>query len=96
MVADPNSLSSTDLNGLAISRATSRTPWAQNFPKDLPLRLFLVAENEKVPEWLELHHSQAATVNNGTVVPLAGEHYLQHMHAAEIADGVREWESGRG
>ncbi|BCW64219.1 hypothetical protein [Arthrobacter sp. StoSoilB22] len=66
------------------------------FPKDLPLLLFVVAENKQTPEWLTLHHRQAASVTNGTVVPLPGEHYLHHTHAGEIADGVREWEAGRG
>ncbi|WP_364306661.1 hypothetical protein [Paenarthrobacter nitroguajacolicus] len=46
------------------------------------------------PEWLELHHRQTASVTNGTVVPLPGEHYLHHTHVGEIADGVKEWEAG--
>jgi hypothetical protein len=43
--------------------------WVRTSRKDLPLLLFVVAENEKVPEWLEMHHRQAAIVTNGTVVP---------------------------
>ncbi|BCW64216.1 hypothetical protein [Arthrobacter sp. StoSoilB22] len=54
----------------------------------------VVAENKETPEWLEPHHSQAASVTDRTVVPLPGEHYLQHSHAVEISDGVRR-ELGR-
>lgn len=50
------------------------------FPKE-PLLLFVVAENKQTPEWLELHHRPAASVTDGTLVPLAGEHYLHHTHA---------------
>ena len=61
------------------------------FPKDRLLLLLLVvvvAENKQTSEWLELHHQQAASVTNGTEVPLPGEHYLHHTHAGEMAEGV--------
>ena len=96
MLTNRNSLSATYLNEMGHIKSNFENALGSGFPKDLPLLLFVVAENGKVPEWLELHHSQAANVTNGTVVPLPGEHYLQHTHAGEIADGVREWESGRG
>ncbi|MET3370112.1 UNVERIFIED_CONTAM: hypothetical protein ABIE34_003380 [Jeotgalibacillus campisalis] len=88
-----NSLSPTYLNEMGHIRTNFERALCTGFPKDLPLLLFVVAENEKTPEWLELHHRQAASVMNGTVVPLPGEHY-HHTHAGEIADGVREWEAG--
>ncbi len=96
MLTNRNSLSATYLNEMGHIKSNFENALGTGFPKDLPLLLFVVAENKQVPEWLELHHRQAASVTNGTVVPLPGEHYLHHTHAGEIADGVREWEAGRG
>lgn len=61
------------------------------FPADLPLLLFTVAENPVNPDWVALHREQAATVADGTVVPLAGDHYLHHTRAAEIAERTDTW-----
>ncbi|WP_370629019.1 alpha/beta hydrolase [Paenarthrobacter nitroguajacolicus] len=95
MLTNKNSLSPTYLNEMGHIKTNFERALGTGFPKDLPLLLFVVAENKQTPEWLELHHRQAASVTNGTVVPLPGEHYLHHTHAGEIADGVREWEAGR-
>lgn len=82
-----NSLSPTYLNEMGHIRTNFERALGTGFPKDLPLLLFVVAENEKTPEWLELHHRQAASVTNGTVVPLPGEHYLHDTHAEETLMG---------
>lgn len=96
MLSNRNSLSTTYLNEMGHIQSNFERALGTGFPKELPLLLFVVAENKQTPEWLELHHRQAASVTDGTVVPLPGEHYLHHTHAGEIADGVREWEAGRG
>ncbi|MFJ4267054.1 alpha/beta hydrolase [Paenarthrobacter nicotinovorans] len=96
MLTNRNSMSPTYLSEMEhISRNFQRA-LGTGFPEDLPLLLFAVAENKQTPEWLDLHHRQAASVADGTVVPLPGEHYLHHTHAGEIADGVRAWEVRRG
>ena len=46
-------------------------------------------------DWIDLHERQAADVDDGTVIPIDGEHYLHHTHAPEIADGFRGWEAAR-
>ncbi|GAA3283696.1 alpha/beta fold hydrolase [Paenarthrobacter aurescens] len=96
MLANRNSLSPTYLNEMGHIKSNFQNALGTTFPKDLPLLLFVVAENKQTPEWLELHHRQAASVTNGTVVPLPGEHYLHHTHADEVADGFRDWEGVRG
>ncbi|WP_236558418.1 alpha/beta hydrolase [Arthrobacter sp. 9V] len=96
MLSNRNSLSPTYLNEMGHIKSNFENALGTGFPKELPLLLFVVAENKQNPEWLELHHRQAANVSNGTVVPLPGEHYLHHTHAGEIADGLRKWEAGRG
>ncbi|WP_282855689.1 hypothetical protein [Microbacterium oxydans] len=42
-----------------------------------------------------MHEEQAATVADGTVVPLDGEHYLRHTHTPQIVDAFRSWERER-
>ncbi|WP_416428546.1 alpha/beta hydrolase [Paenarthrobacter nicotinovorans] len=96
MLTNRNSMSPTYLNEMEHIGSNFQRALGTGFPKDLPLLLFAVAENKQNPEWLELHRRQAASVTDGTVVPIPGEHYLHHTHAGEIADGVRAWEVGRG
>ncbi|MFC8038907.1 alpha/beta fold hydrolase [Paenarthrobacter sp. NPDC057355] len=95
LLSNRNSMSPTYLNEMAHIPTNFQRALGTSFPKDLPLLQFVVAENKQNPEWLELHRRQASSVADGTVVPLAGEHYLHHTHAGEIADGVRAWEVGR-
>ncbi|WP_311213813.1 MULTISPECIES: alpha/beta hydrolase [unclassified Arthrobacter] len=95
MLTQRNSISSTYLNEMTHIRTNFEHALGTGFGEKLPLLLFVVSENTKTPEWLGLHQRQAASVADGTVVPLPGEHYLHHTHAAEIADGFREWEAAR-
>lgn len=96
LLSNRNSLSPTYLDEMSHIRTNFADAIGTTFPEDLPLLLFAVAENETTPEWLSLHEEQAATVADGTVVPLDGEHYLHHTHSPEIADGYRAWEQARG
>ncbi|WP_253468902.1 alpha/beta fold hydrolase [Paenarthrobacter sp. A20] len=95
MLTNRNSISPTYLNEMTHIRTNFERALGTGFPKDLPLLLFVVSENAKNPEWLGLHQRQAASVADGTVVPLPGEHYLHHTHAAEIASGFRDWGTHR-
>ncbi|MCT9869140.1 alpha/beta hydrolase [Paenarthrobacter aurescens] len=95
MLTNRNSISQTYLNEMTYIRTNFERALGTGFPKDLPLLLFVVSENAKNPEWLGLHQRQAASVTDGTVVPLPGEHYLHHTHAAEIAGGFRGWVAAR-
>ncbi len=69
MLTNKNSLSPTYLNEMGHIKTNFERAEGTGFPKDLPILLFVVAENKQTPEWLELHHRQAASVTNGTVVP---------------------------
>lgn len=56
-----------------------------SFPKDLPVLLFVQANNESVPGWIPLHEEQAASVDRGEVVVLDADHYLHHTKSKEIS-----------
>ncbi|PRA83496.1 alpha/beta fold hydrolase [Microbacterium sp. MYb66] len=95
LLTNRNTLSPTYLNAMSLLHANFEDALDTSFPEDLPLLLFVVADNPTVPTWVGLHEEQAAAVTDGTVVPLDGEHYLHHTHASEIADEFRSWERSR-
>ena len=64
------------------------------FPTDLPVLLFVATEDADVAGWIELHEAQAASVDHGKLIELAGGHYLHHTLSAEIAQGARTFLAG--
>ena len=61
------------------------------FPKDLPLLLFVQANNEEVKGWIPLHEEQIKNSVHGKVITLDGSHYLHHTKFKEIAENVRSF-----
>lgn len=59
------------------------------FPAELPVLLFVATEDAEVTGWRDLHEAQAATVDHGRVIPVAGGHYLHHTQAKVLADDTR-------
>lgn len=96
MISNRNSLNPTLLDEMARLPENFRGADGSTFPADLPLLLFVEADNAANPDWIGLHERQAAEVDDGTVVPVDAEHYLHHTRAAELADGFRTWEAERG
>ncbi|CAH0149209.1 2-(acetamidomethylene)succinate hydrolase [Microbacterium oxydans] len=95
LLTNRNTLSLTYLNAMSLLNANFEDALGTSFPEDLPLLLFVVANNPTYPTWLGLHEEQAAAVDDGTVVPIDGEHYLHHAHAQQIVDDFRSWERTR-
>jgi pimeloyl-ACP methyl ester carboxylesterase len=95
LISNRNSFSPTYLDEMTHIRTNFADAIGTAFPADLPLLLFVVADNAKNPDWLPLHERQAAAVDDGTVVALDGEHYLHHTHSPEIAEAFRAWEQTR-
>ncbi len=95
MFTHRNSLRPTYLDEMSHISTNFERALGTTFPADLPLLLFVEADNANNPDWLALHEEQAATVEDGTVVPVPGEHYLHHTHAPQIAAGFREWAAAR-
>lgn len=95
MISNRTSLSSTYLDEMSHISSNFEGALGETFPADLPLLLLVVEHNEKNPDWVGLHERQAASVADGTVVPLDGEHYLHHTRSPEIAEAFRTWEAPR-
>lgn len=95
MITNRNSLNPTYLDEMASLPTNFADARGTNFPADLPVLLFVQQHNPENADWLGLHEWQAAEIDDATVVPVDGEHYLHHAHAAEIAHQFRSWEAER-
>ncbi|WEK59868.1 MAG: alpha/beta hydrolase [Candidatus Microbacterium colombiense] len=95
LISNRNSLTPTTLDEMAHIRTNFADARDARFPADLPLLLFVEADNVNNADWVPLHERQAATVTDGTVIQIDGEHYLHHTHAPEIAEGIRTWQQER-
>ncbi len=61
------------------------------FPKDLPLLLFVQANNNDGIEknWIPLHEEQVKNSVHGKVIIMDGDHYLHHTKSREIAENLK-------
>ncbi|WEO76452.1 alpha/beta hydrolase [Cryobacterium sp. SO2] len=78
-----NEMANTAANFAAVSGAT--------FPAQLPVLLFVRANDTDVDGWVALHEQQAASVDTGQVITLTGDHYLHHTLSPEIAAGTTDF-----
>ncbi|QQP14904.1 alpha/beta hydrolase [Lysinibacillus agricola] len=91
MISNKNSYNATTLNEM--EHISSNFKKAQNltFPKDLPLLLFVQANNTDRANWVTLHEAQAKESMQGKVITFDGSHYLHHSKFKEIAENFREF-----
>ncbi|MGA1836447.1 alpha/beta hydrolase [Herbiconiux sp. 11R-BC] len=85
LLATKNSTAPTLLDEIGHSVANFASVSGATFPVTLPVLLFVVKDDAEVAGWVGLHERQAASVAQGTVIPLEGAHYLHHTRSAEIA-----------
>ncbi|MGV2884379.1 alpha/beta fold hydrolase [Paenibacillus taichungensis] len=89
MLSNKNSNSSTMLNEMDHISSNFKEAQGLTFPKDLPLLLFIQANNEGVKGWIPLHEGQIKDSVHGKVITMDGEHYLHHTLSKEIAEDFR-------
>ncbi|GGH11248.1 alpha/beta hydrolase [Paenibacillus segetis] len=61
------------------------------FPADLPLLLFVQANNTDVEGWIPLHEEQTKDSVLGKMITVEGDHYLHHTKSKEIVQDFREY-----
>lgn len=61
------------------------------YPSDLPMLLFVQANNKENSWWLPLHEEQAKQSQYGKVIPMEGSHYLHHTKYKEIAQEFKAY-----
>jgi 2-hydroxy-6-oxonona-2,4-dienedioate hydrolase len=79
----------TLLNEMEHFSANFEAAKSLRFPAELPVLLFVQANNTDVPGWLALHNQQASEVKDGKVVLLDADHYLHHTKSKEIVENFR-------
>ncbi|MGM1047369.1 MAG: alpha/beta fold hydrolase [Bacillota bacterium] len=89
MLSNKNSNSSTMLNEMDHISSNFKGAQGLTFPIDLPLLLFVQADNQGVAGWIPLHEGQIKDSVHGKVVLMEGSHYLHHTKFKEIAEDVR-------
>lgn len=95
LLTNRNSLNPTYVDEMSRIGENFRHAAGRTFPRDLPVLLFVVSENPHNPDWLRLHEDQAASVDDGTVIPLDGDHYLHHTRSLEILEEFARWTTDR-
>ncbi|MFD0616940.1 alpha/beta fold hydrolase [Paenibacillus sp. GCM10027629] len=89
MLSNRNSNSSTMLNEMDHISSNFKGAQGLTFPKDLPLLLFVQADNQDIAGWIPLHEGQIKDSVHGKVITMEGSHYLHHTKFKEIAEDVR-------
>ncbi|WP_152395544.1 alpha/beta hydrolase [Paenibacillus guangzhouensis] len=89
MLSNINSNASTMLNEMDHISSNFKGAQGLTFPKDLPLLLFVQANNQGVSGWIPLHEGQIKDSVHGKVIIMEGSHYLHHTKFKEIAEDVR-------
>ncbi|MFE0554965.1 alpha/beta fold hydrolase [Paenibacillus sp. NPDC058910] len=89
MLSNKNSNSSTMLNEMDHISSNFKGAQGLTFPEDLPLLLFVQADNQDIEGWIPLHEGQIEDSVHGKVITMDGSHYLHHTKFKEIAEDVR-------
>ncbi len=61
------------------------------FPRELPVILFVAANDTSLEGWIPMHEEQVKDLAHGQMVTLEGEHYLHHTRSKEIAKGFMDF-----
>lgn len=88
ILSNRNAMTPTMLDEVARTPDNFREARSTSFPADLPLLMFVVADDSEVAGWVRLHEEQLAGVERGELVPLDGGHYLHHTKSVEIAADI--------
>ncbi|MFK4790019.1 alpha/beta fold hydrolase [Microbacterium sp. ZW T5_56] len=86
-----NASEPTVLNELENASANFGAAATATFPADLPVLLFIATQDGDFDNWKNLHDGQVARLQNGSVVPLDGTHYLHHTQSETIAQDTDEF-----
>ena len=95
LLSAKNTAAPTMVNEMEHVSANFAAVSGKTFPKGLPVLLFVRSDDPDVAGWVALHEQQAASVDTGRVVLLAGDHYLHHTLSAEIAQETRAFLAAR-
>ena len=91
MISNKNMYNATTLNEMEHISSNFKGAQGLTFPNDLPLLLFVQANNADVEGWIPLHEEQVKDSVHGKMISMEGSHYLHHTQFKEIAENFREF-----
>lgn len=91
MISNKNMYNATTLNEMEHISSNFKGAQDLTFPNDLPLLLFVQANNAGVEGWIPLHEEQVKDSVHGKMISMEGSHYLHHTQFKEIAENFREF-----
>ncbi|WP_371915976.1 alpha/beta fold hydrolase [Paenibacillus sp. P3E] len=91
LISNIHSNNATVMNEMEHISSNFNAAKALAFPKNLPLLLFVQANNTDVEGWISLHEGQIKDSVHGKMITLEGEHYLHHTQSKEIVQDFREF-----
>ncbi|AJS60067.1 alpha/beta hydrolase [Paenibacillus sp. IHBB 10380] len=94
IISNKNMYNPTTLNEMDHIYSNFKGAHDLTFPKNLPLLLFVQANNEGVEGWIPLHEEQIKDSVHGKVITMDGSHYLHHTQFKEIAENFRAYMEG--
>ncbi|MDQ1204834.1 alpha/beta fold hydrolase [Microbacterium sp. SORGH_AS_0862] len=94
MLAARNTTASTMVDEMQRASRNFQDASGARFPASLPVLLFARENDTDVAGWVALHDRQAASVDRGELVVMAGDHYLHHTLSAQIAAETKRFLDG--
>ncbi|SEG71655.1 alpha/beta fold hydrolase [Paenibacillus sp. UNC499MF] len=91
MITLKNVYNSSTLNEMEAISPNFAAAQQLTFPSNLPLLLFVQANNAERKDWVSLHEEQVKESANGKMMTFEGGHYLHHTRSKEIAENFREF-----
>ncbi|GKU78837.1 alpha/beta hydrolase [Paenibacillus sp. L3-i20] len=91
MITNKVNNNSTVLNEMEHISPNFKRAEQLSFPTNLPILLFVEANNEARPDWKSLHDEQIKKSELGKVIPLEGSHYLHHTQSKAITEHFRSF-----
>lgn len=89
MITHKNLYNSSTSNEMEHFSSNFKAAEPLRFPDDLPVILFVQANNTDVEGWIPLHEGQIKDLEHGEMIKVEGEHYLHHTHSKEIVENFR-------
>ena len=93
MIMNKNANNNTMSNEMKHIASNFKEAQKLTFPGNLPLLLFIQADNTSVEGWLPLHEGQIKNSVHGKVVTMDGTHYLHHTKFKEIVENLRKFQA---
>ncbi|WDF05680.1 MULTISPECIES: alpha/beta hydrolase [Shouchella] len=89
LITHKNLFNASNLNEMKHFSSNFKEAQSLAFPDELPLLLFIQADNSDVEGWIPLHEEQVENSLHGKTMLIDADHYLHHTKSKEMVDTMR-------